>query len=232
MAAIVTLAAVGLSVWLAVGRNRAAAPGAQPPAEMAIDIPPQYRDEVKAAMDSGNLRVPTSISGMAVGPVQLRGDDVQAAAFHVISPLATAVVEDTPVFRWTPLEGATYTVSVYDDQFRAVARSASLTATEWRPEKPLARGAAYRWEVRAVHGKQVESVPPPTEPEARFVILGAEDARRLTAARANLTSQLALGVLYANAGALDDARRELSGAAGSSDPKDKAVAEKLLGQLK
>jgi len=234
MAAVIAMAALGLSVWFAVTRQRSGQPVNRPAAsaEIAFNIPAEYRSEVQAAMDSGNLRIPESIAGMTAGPIQLRSTEVKEAAFHVLSPLTTAVVEDSPVFRWTPVAGATFSVSVYDDGFHSVARSPSLQGTEWRPEKPLARGATYRWEVRAVKGKHVDRAPAPTEPEARFAVLGQPETARLAEARTAMPhAPLAMGILYAQSGALEDARRELTDAASSTDPKQKAAAERLLEKL-
>ena len=239
LAAAVAFVALGLGAWFAMHRSGGGEkPSATPQETVAFNIPAQYRSEVQAAIDSGNLQIPASITGMTAGPIQLRSlpaSQVKEPAFHLVSPLATAVVEDTPVFRWTPIQdsGATFTVSVYDDQFHAVAEGVSADGTEWHPDKPLARGAIYRWEVRAVKGKHVDRAPAPTEPEARFAVLGAAEAQRLTEARAAMPqSPLALGILYANSGVLEDAKRELAEAVASGDPKQKSAAERLLERLK
>lgn len=246
LVAALAIAALSLSAWLAMHRRSTGKPenpsfASQEP--IAFNIPAQYRGEVQAAVESGNLHVPPFIAGMAAGPIQLRsvpGSEVKEPAFHLISPLATATLEDTPVFRWTPIvEGgntgaaATFSVSVYDDQFHAVAKSVSVEGTEWHPEKPLPRGAIYRWEVRAVKGQHVDRAPAPNEPEARFAVLGASEAGRLAeACSAMPNAPLALGILYANSGALEDARRELANAAAGGDATQKSAAERLLGQLK
>ncbi len=239
MAAGLAITALGATAWLAIHRHQSSNEAARIPVpeaipQIAANLPSAYQSEVKTAIDSGHLRIPSSISEMTAGPIQLRSvDAAKTPAFHVISPLATAVVEDAPVLRWTPVEGATYDVAIYDDQFRAVASASALTAPAWRPEVPLARGAVYRWEVRAVKGKHVDRAPSPTQPEARFAVLDETAARRLSEARTTLhNSPLELGVLYANAGALDDARRELASAAESGDPGQRSAAVQFLKQLK
>jgi hypothetical protein len=126
-----------------------------------------------------------------------------------------------------------YTITVYDDHFNAVASAASLHVAEWHPDKPLPRGGAYLWEVRAVRGAHIERAPAATEPEARFAVLSAADAQRLATARAAMPhAPLALGILYADAGALDDAKSQLEQAAVTADPKQKSTSEKLLSRLK
>jgi len=242
LAAAVAVAALGLAVRFAIEKRSdqptqpEASSANSAPAEVAFNIPEQYRDEVKAAMDSGNIRIPPAIGGLATGPVQLRStgsSEAKSSPLHVISPTGTGVVEDQPVFRWTPVEGATYTISVYDDQFHAMESAKYLKEAEWHPDKPLRRGAVYRWEVRAVRGKQVDIAPAPTEAEARFMVLGVAAAKRLTDAQAAMpNAPLALGILYANSGALDDAKRELAQAAAGNDEKQKALAAQLLAKLK
>jgi hypothetical protein len=229
LAAGIAVAALGLAAWFAI-RSHASAPAVQ----TASKFPPQYQAEVQAAIDSGVLHIPASITGMTGGPIQLRSETKAApSAFHLISPTATAVIDDTPIFRWTPLEGATYSISVYDDHFNQVASAESLHSTEWHPDKPFSRGAAYLWEVRAARGAHTQRAPAATEPEARFAVLSAADAQRLAAARAAMADQpLALGIIYADAGALADAKTELDQALSIADPKQKSAAERLLGQLK
>jgi hypothetical protein len=233
IAAGLAIAALGLAAWLA---TRPHAPAVPPPSvASASSIPAHYQAEVQTALDSGVLHIPASITGMTGGPIQLRSETKAAApsAFHLVSPTATAVIDDTPIFRWTQLAGATYSISVYDDHFNQIASANSLHVTEWRPDRPFPRDAAYLWEVRAVRGAHTERAPAATEPEARFAILSAAEARRLSAARAAMPdTPLALGILYADAGALGDAKTELEQAASSNDPQQKAAAEKLLQQLK
>ncbi len=235
IAAMIALTALGLTAWLA-DRHRTASP-VQTPIEIASSIPPQYQTEVNAALESGTLHIPAAISGMATAPIQLRssGSDQPKPSqpLRTVSPLATAVVPDIPTLRWTPIEGATYTVTIYDDQFRGVATGTALKNNEWHPEKPLARGATYRWEVRAVSGTHVDRAPAPTDPEARFTVLSADDAKKLTDALATMPNErIALGILLANMGAVEEARREFSIAAEGGNPKQRSDAQRLLNQLK
>jgi hypothetical protein len=233
LAASLAIAALGLAAWFAI---RAHAPAStEPPVVTASKIPPQYQAEVQTAIDSGVLHIPASITGMTSGPIQLRSETQPAApsTFHLISPTATAVIDDTPFFRWTPLEGATYSISIYDDHFNQIASANGLHVTEWHPDKPFPRGAAYLWEVRAIRGAHTERAPAATEPEARFAVLSAAESQHLAAAHAAMPDEpLALGIICADAGALDDAKTELEQAASSNDAQQKSAAEKLLGQLK
>jgi hypothetical protein len=233
LAAGIAVATLGIAAWLTI---RSHAPVASAPSvASASRIPPQYQAEVQTAIDAGVLHIPASITGMTGGPIQMRSETKVAprSVFHLVSPTATAVIDDTPIFRWTPLEGATYSISVYDDHFNQIASANSLDVTEWHPDKPFPRGAVYLWEVRAVRGAHTERAPAATEPEARFAVLSATDAQRLAAARVAMADQpLPLGIVYADAGAIADAKAELQQAALSSDARQKSAAEKLLGLLK
>lgn len=64
-----------------------------------------------------------------------------AAAFHLLSPIATVVSDGTPTFRWTPLPGATaYTVTVQGQTDVATISSPPVMSTEWTPAEQLVRG--------------------------------------------------------------------------------------------
>jgi hypothetical protein len=69
----------------------------------------------------------------------------------------------------------------------------------------LVRGRTYAWQVAASAGEKEIIAPRPPEPPARFMVAEASAAARL---RRLPSSPLARGVLYANAGLLDDAERE------------------------
>jgi hypothetical protein len=174
-------------------------------------LPPALEERLRRALWSRRVRIPVAVVALAGAPGRLRGPDAPPA-FTVLSPVATAVESDRPTFRWAPLDSATsYVVRVSDARLREVAASRSLPATihEWRPEQPLPRGASYVWQVTAVGPEQEIVAPRAPEPEARFVVLGQEQARDLARDRQSHDSHLLLGVLYAEAGLLDEAAREL-----------------------
>ncbi len=231
--AAVAVAALGVSAWMLMERQKSPAP--EQPVVVASNIPEPYAEEVKAALDGGTLHLPASLSELRSGPVQLRSPgarNAKTSALRMLSPLATAVSDERPVFRWTPIDGATYKVSVYDDQFRAVAASPVLKDAQWQPEKALARGGIYRWEVRATKGKSVERAPAATDPEAKFSVLSESEAARLQAAASALAADpLALGIIYAEAGAVDDAKRELTAASATADARARLSARKFLAQF-
>lgn len=148
----------------------------------------------------------------------LRGDDgalmsgqPKHGEFDVLKPRGEVVASERPAFVWRALAGATtYTVKIFDEHFNLVAQSQPLTNTTWRPTEPLARGAVYSWQVTAVKDGQEVKAPRPPAPQAKFKVLDARAAAELRAVRQQQpTSHLTLGVLYARAGLLDEAEREL-----------------------
>ena len=223
-AAAALAAAVGIGVM-----NRQPArtiPASVPPEVIAkAEIPAALQQQLDAAIQSGELRLPAAIAAMPTGQLRLRSTAVKQPVFHVVSPLSTAVIADTPTFRWTEVPGAGFQVFVYDDQFTEVMHSEPVQGKEWTAPKPLARGKTYRWEVRATLGAQSASAPVPPDPDAVFQLMAADVAEGMASARAALRDNpLGLGIIYANAGAVEEAREAL---ARSPD----ANAQKLLGKL-
>jgi hypothetical protein len=166
---------------------------------------------VKSALRSGQVVIPATVSEVTAKAGVLMSGSSPGVSFALQSPVVTFVQSSRPTFRWRQLQGATsYVVTVYDAAFRVVAKSEELSKTEWTPPNELERGVTFRWQVTAnASGKQVKSPVPPA-PEARFKVLESSKADDLQRTRQTLAnSHLALGVLYAQAGLLDDAEREL-----------------------
>jgi hypothetical protein len=155
------------------------------------------------------------------------GSNDQDETVVLIAPTATFVNTEKPTLRWQALAGATrYRVQVTDRDFDEVARIDDLTATQWTLPKALARGQKYSWQVTAYRdGKEALS------PSANFQVLDKTQAAALAAVQKNLgANHVALGVLYAEAGLLDDAAREFQ-----AEPKtgpQAAPARKLLQNLR
>lgn len=191
-------------------------------------LPPSSRQAVKHALSTGSVEVPPGLSELIGTKGTLLGTTGQGAAFSLSSPLGTITRTERPTLRWRPLSGATsYTVAVLDPDFNAVATSPPLTGTAWTPPRALEPGRVYSWQVTAVKdGKEIISPSAPA-PEARFKVLEKAKADELTGVeRAGPRSHLARGTLYAQAGLLDDAERELR-ALLAANPKS-PTARKLL----
>jgi hypothetical protein len=167
------------------------------------------KESIKAALASGRVALPESVRELTGTTNVLMGPS-EGVPFALQTPIATAVLEQQPRFRWRELRGAvSYTVAIFDPDFRRVAKSEPLKTTEWLTQQSLDRGGVYSWQVTALkEGREVVSPVRPA-PEARFRVLdqaAAEEVERYRRSGAN--SHLAAGVVYARAGLRDDAERE------------------------
>lgn len=196
------------------------------------------RRAVKSALASGRVSTPPAVSGLTAGGGPLLGggggdNDGGGAMLAPLAPVGSVVRAARPSFRWRALEGATsYVVKVFDTSFNKVATSGALTGVEWTPPAgALTRGRVYVWQVTALKGGEEVTAPAPGEPEARFKVLEEGKAREVDAAqRAAGDSRLALGVIYARAGLLDEAEHEFQ--ALLEENPNSATAQKLLRDLR
>jgi hypothetical protein len=188
-------------------------------------------ESVSNAVRARRLPKPVQMAKLiGVGDI-VRGGDTPA--FSVVAPAGTAVLTDRPTFRWSAFRGAdAYTVAVYDPDLNPVAESGRVMGTTWQPRRPLRRAILYRWEVTALKGtEELAKAPSPPAPDARFQVVSQQKARELEGARrAHRGSHLVLGVLYAEAGLLDDAERELAALQQANSGSD--LARDLLVQVR
>jgi hypothetical protein len=174
------------------------------------ELPPSLNAAIRTALRTEQLNVGPAVAGLRGKGGTLMGSGNERTPFRLLSPLGVVVQSDHPTFRWEPYEGATvYTVKVYDSNFKELATSLSQTATSWKIPATLPRGAVYAWQVTAIKdGEEVKSPTSPA-PQARFRVLAqdrVDEIKRVQTIKP--TSHLALGTLYAEAGLLEDARRE------------------------
>ncbi len=167
---------------------------------------------------------------------ELMGGSGRGDSLTLRGPIGTRVLSDRPILRWQRLPGAPpetkYEVSITDSDFNEVETSPSLSTTEWRPRRPLKRGAIYVWQVIARVGDQeVARAPKPDKPKAKFQVLNPAEAAEIARARKTYAgSHLVLGALYARAGLLDEAEQEFE-ALRNANPGS-PVAQKLLGRVR
>lgn len=197
-------------------------------------LPEELRAQVKSALATERLARAPALDDLSGEAGVLRGGGEQSGLpFQLLAPLGVVIESDRPTFRWRPLAGAeSYSVTVTDDHLDEVAASGPLTATAWRVPRPLARGRVYSWQVTA-HKRDGQAVTSPVlpAPPAKFQVLAQKRLRELLAARKLYPdSHLTLGVLYAQAGLLDDAAREFEALARANPRAD--VARKLLGEVR
>jgi predicted anti-sigma-YlaC factor YlaD len=170
------------------------------------------RQRVVSALKSKSVSVPASLSELGGAQSALMGSGAERT-FALVSPVAKVVASDRPLLRWQPLAGAeSYRVEITDPEanYREVATSPALSATEWRVNHSLERGRVYTWQVVALKGGEEVKAPSPDAPEAKFKVLERAKLNELERAKKNYAGQrLILGLLYAQAGLLDEAEREL-----------------------
>jgi len=170
-------------------------------------------EAVKEALRAGRVDLPPFLEDLAPVRQVLMGGEVPASV-RLISPKATAVLAPRPEFRWEPSDGDwTYRVRVFTMGEELVASSPEIRSAAWVCDADLPAGANYQWQVTATKGSERITLPPPSETPPKFRVLSAADRTRLRDLAARQpTAHLELGVAYAQAGLLDDARRELAAA--------------------
>jgi hypothetical protein len=196
------------------------------------NLSPQSQKAIRQSLQTGRVSVSiaaNSLSGASGGVLMGGGNEENGVPFALDSPIGKVIRENQPVLRWKPLKDANaYSVTIVDDKFRVVADSGKLSATSWKPSKPLPRGANYSWQVTAIKADGSEIVSPASPaPQARFRVVEQttiDEIGRLE--KSGRRSHLALGVLYAQAGLKQEARREFEMLV-RENPKS-ALARKLL----
>jgi anti-sigma factor RsiW len=167
-------------------------------------------EAVRQALSAKGIKKPQALNELSAPRITFLGQASDSVPFALNAPIGLVSLSDRPAFSWQPLSGATnYTVSVFDSNFNRVLRSEPLAATNWSATATLKRGRMYFWEVTAIKDDQEITSPVAPAPRAQFKIVDEETAREINQVRsAHTDSHLALGILYARAGLLDDAERE------------------------
>lgn len=183
------------------------------PAPQPVEAKPPQRGEWTALVDRA-VRTGAMAMPPALAELQLSADPQRAPADpgkQTVTPAGIIVETTRPVFEWTAVRGATYIVTVLDDDLETVMESGRLTAARWQPERELARGRVYQWQVSVRGAQSATIIPAPPAPPAVFRVLDAEAHQELARARASHSDDpLLLGVLAAQHGLRDEALRELA----------------------
>ena len=188
----------------------ASRPAPPPPAPQtaATYADAEWQRLVDEARASGRLPFPGDLDELRGSPEVLRGEGRESLR---VSPAGIVVEDPRPAFTWTARGSKTYVVFVFDGE-REVARSGELRGDSWRPDRDLPRGRILSWQVEAGEGEELETIPRPPAPPAKFRIVSDRDRRDIERARAlHPDDALLHAVLYARAGlrekALDAFRR-------------------------
>jgi hypothetical protein len=191
-------------------------------------LQPDQREALQTVLASGRLSVSITPHFAANQQETMLGAPVGAPLFKVISPMNRVVFDDRPTFAWEPMPTATgYRVRVYAAGYRKIAESPIVHGTSWQAITPLQRGQTYTWTVTAESPKGEVHAPAPPQPEAAFQVVDTNTAATLDQASSSRgTDHLLLAVLYARAGAVDEARAQLDMLAAQNP------GNKLVDQLK
>jgi hypothetical protein len=174
-------------------------------------LPSQVQQKVRAALQTGKLEHSSALAQLNSQPSKLLSNSGNGLPFRLLGPMGQVVLSEQPTFRWRPLTGAqSYTVTVTDADLNEIATSPPINATEWRISKPLKEGGTYSWQVTASKDGLRITSPVLPAPQAKFKVIDSSTSEMLQQARrAYPDSHLTLGVLYAEAGLLDEAEQEL-----------------------
>jgi len=192
-------------------------------------LPPGVRNAVEHALSTGRLDLPPALAELAARRDVLMGASSAPPAVALLGPIGIVVEDRQPVFRWKAVAGAEYQVKVFTSDFQPSAESPWIRQTEWRTPVALLRGAKYSWQLTVRRDGSEITAPEPPEPEARFQVLDAASERELALVRSeSQESHLVIGIAYARAGLVAEARRELAAAA-AQDPGSAVVKALLAG---
>ncbi len=186
---------------------------------------------LRAAFRNGEVTFGTEAKELIPGSGKRMGENSSTVSdsFRLDGPIGKIVDTERPNFSWQPLEGvSSYRVDVFDLNYEKVASSGDLRTTRWTAELP--RGRTYIWQVTALKdGKEIRSSQAPAT-EARFRTLDTARSQSLAAiSRRFPRSHLLLGLAYAEAGMISEARRELGSL--SRENRNSAILRKLLKRL-
>jgi hypothetical protein len=190
--------------------------------------PEDLQEAVRLTLMTSRLERP-NLDSLKGEPGVLMGDAHGGASFSVTSPVGVVVEEARPLLEWTWVPGAvTCRVTITDVRSGRAFASPPISKSHWQPSKPLPRGRTYSWAVTAqVAGGREIFAPAPPAPIAQFKVISASEENRLLEARRLVPrSHLLEAVLYARAGLMDAARKELQALA-AVNPQSQLVRRLL-----
>jgi hypothetical protein len=193
-------------------------------------LPDRLRASVEKALQTQRVGVPRALGELAGKHSVLLGPAATQATVELLEPVGIVIETQRPLFRWKAVAGAEYQVGVYDSQFQQAAASEWIHEPEWRTASDLRRGVRYFWQVTVRRAGNEFTVPEAPEPEARFQVLDAAAESDLLRLRTTWRdSHLVMGVAYAQAGLLNEARQELQAVADQNP--DAAGVRALLASI-
>jgi hypothetical protein len=189
-------------------------------------------DMVSQALRAGILPGAAAHKGLGQRALTVLDDGTPAETLAVVAPIGTVVREAHPTFRWTARPGArSYVITLYSASFDVVVASPSVRDTMWKSTTALKPGAMYLWQVTADTPEGRVHAPTPPSPDARFRVIDEAAGRALERDLASAgPSRLLTGLLFADAGLLDDAEHALTALA-KDNPASEPIT-RLLSRLR
>jgi len=178
-------------------------PPIEAPASGVLRATPSYPHSewdalVSEARKTGKLPYPSDLAELSPSPDVLRGN--LSAGSVALFPAGIVIDETRPQFSWTPQEGASYVVVIFEGD-NEIMTSAPLEVTQWTPEREFQRGRTYTWQVEATRGETTRILPAPPAPPAMFRIISDAHHRQIREALAKFPDDSLLhAVLYAQTG--------------------------------
>jgi len=175
-------------------------------------ISPADQQRIKAALETRKVQTPEILEEIRDLSAPVMGPS-GGIAFALLSPVGEVVASDRPTFRWRPVSGAiSYQITITDPAsgYKEVGASPQLQGTKWTADRPLERGRVYTWQITArTDGGKLNATEAGAR-EAKFKVLEQATIDELARAKkAYPGRRLALGLLYAEVGLLDEAEREM-----------------------
>ncbi|MEW6210745.1 MAG: zf-HC2 domain-containing protein [Acidobacteriota bacterium] len=196
-------------------------------------LSPADQQSVRTALTTEKVFKPATLRELidSSAPSMGRPD---ASTFALLYPIGKIIASNRPTLRWRPLDGAiSYQVTITDpkDGYKEIATSPDLQNTKWTVDRKLERGRIYNWQATARTESGEEKAPAADAPEAKFKVLERAKLNEIARAKKDYAGRhLVLGLIYAQAGLIDEAEREFKSLV--RDNPQSAVAKNLLRDLR
>ncbi len=196
-------------------------------------LSPDEQQHVKTTLRTQRVPTPKTLGKLSNSSSPLMGS-LTGSDFRLLSPIGKIVITNRPTFHWKSLAGTiSYQVTITDPEanYKEVGTSPELKVTRWTMNNPLKRGRIYNWQVIARTQNGEVKAPASNQVEARFKVLEQAIVVELARAKRVYTGRhLVLGILYAQAGLLQEAEHEFE-ALVSANPRS-PIAKKLLSDVR
>lgn len=187
----------------------------------------RQRELVRQALSQQKLTLPPTLHDLNGNMGVLMGKS-EPVPFRVTRPIGTFINTLRPTLSWTAdPESTGYKVTIHDESTGKNIASPLIQTIDWTVPEDLERGKTYIWQVVSLRkGAKEIVIPAPTSAPARFEVLKSETSAEL---RSLPSSHTARAILYANAGLIDDAEKELS--ALKAENPESSIVQDFLSQI-